>query len=138
MAEPKTKETTASVEAFLHAITDARMREDCTKVAALMREITGEEGAMWGTSIVGFGRFHFRSKSKCEGDWFLTGFAPRAKELSLYLIAGFEHAGDLLQRLGRHRTGKGCLYLRRLEDVDPAVLEELIRISVAQTRAAHP
>jgi hypothetical protein len=138
MAELKTKETDASVVAFLERIADEARRQDCTALIPLMRRVTGAEPRMWGATIVGFGSYHYRYQSGREGDWFLTGFSPRKNDLTLYLMAGFEPFPELLARLGRARTGKSCLYVKRLTDLDPAVLEELIRASVAHTRALYP
>lgn len=135
MAEPKTKRTGASVGAFLASITDPERRRDACAVLALLRRVTGERPAMWGASIVGFGTYRYRYASGQEADWPLTGFSPRAQGLTLYFMAGFAGHGALLRRLGRHSTGKACLYLRRLEDVDEAVLEEIVRLGVVAARA---
>ncbi len=99
-----------------------------------MREITGDEPAMWGPSMVGFGRYHYKYASGREGDWFVAGFSPRKQNLTLYIMSGFSGYDELMARLGKHTTGKSCLYIKRLEDVDLAVLEELIRRSVAHVR----
>ena len=134
----KTKPTAASVEGFLASVSDERRREECRTVAALMRRVTGEEPRMWGASIVGFGTYRYRYASGREGDWLLTGFSPRKEALTLYLMAGFEGKAELTLRLGRHRIGKGCLYLSRLSDVDLGVLEELVRVSVTEIRLRYP
>lgn len=118
------------MEAFLAGIPDERRRAECREVAALMRRITGVEPRMWGRGMVGFGRYHYRYDSGREGEWFLTGFAPRKNDLTLYVLPGLERFTGLLERLGRHRTGKSCLYLRSLDDVDRGVLEELLRAGV--------
>jgi hypothetical protein len=118
------------VEAFLAAIPDEARRAECREVADVMRRITGVEPRIWGKGMVGFGRYHYRYESGREGEWFLTGFAPRKKELTVYVLPGLEGFGEILERLGRHRTGKSCLYLKSLEDVDRGVLEELIRAGV--------
>lgn len=131
MSDMKTRPTGHAVEAFLESIVDARQREDCRAVAALMREVTGEEPQMWGESIVGFGAYHYRYASGREGDWFRTGFSPRKQSLTIYLTDGFEQHGELLQRLGKHKLGKSCLYIKRLDDVDIAVLRELVARSIA-------
>lgn len=102
-----------------------------------MRRATGAEPRMWGPEMVGFGEYHYRYESGREGDWFLAGFSPRKKELSVYVMAGFEGYADLLARLGRHKTGKSCLYLRSLADVDLGVLEELVRQSAAEVARRH-
>lgn len=131
MAELKTKKTTASVEDFLNAIPDAQRREDCFVLAALMQEATQSPPSMWGESIVGFGSYHYKYASGREGDWFVVGFAPRKQDLTLYLMGGLEQREALLSRLGKHKTGKGCLYVKRLTDVDMVVLRELVAQSVA-------
>lgn len=131
MAEPKTKATKASVAAFLAAIPDEERRRDCKAVAKLMQEATGEKPVLWGANIVGFGAYRYEYASGGTGDWPVVGFSPRKNDLTLYLMAGFERHADLLAKLGRHKTGKSCLYLKRLADADPAVLKELVARSVA-------
>jgi len=130
MSEPKTRPTEQDVDAFLDAIKDAGKREDCQALAGLMREVTGAEPRMWGASIVGFGSYHYRYATRREGDAPLTGFSPRKQNLTLYLSYGLEGYTDLLQNLGKHKLGKACLYIKRLADVDQAVLRELVRRSV--------
>ena len=134
MAEPKTSRTGASVRAFLDAIEDPDRRRDAKKVHALMRSVTGERAAMWGPSIVGYGTCETRYADGKVREWMLTGFSPRKQALTLYVMSGFRGAEAVLRRLGKHKTGKACLYLRKLEDVDLDVLEELIRASVAKKR----
>lgn len=128
MAELKTQKTTASVAQFLNAIEDDGQRKDSKGLTKVMGSITGEKPKMWGPSIVGFGDLHYRSGSGREGDWFKVGFSPRKQNLTLYLplidVAEYE---VLLSRLGKHSTGKSCLYVKKLEDVDQQVLEELIK-----------
>ena len=131
MAEPKTKATKASVAAFLAAIPDEQRRKDCKAVAKLMQEATGEKPVLWGANIVGFGAYRYEYASGGSGDWPLVGFSPRKNDLTLYLMAGFERHADLMAKLGRHKTGKSCLYLKKLADADPAVLKELVGRSVA-------
>ncbi|MGD8495049.1 MAG: DUF1801 domain-containing protein [Gemmatimonadales bacterium] len=130
MAENKTQPTDASVTAFLDAVEDETRRSDARRVLELMRDVTGEEPRMWGPSIVGFGDYHYRYESGREGDWFLTGFAPRKANLVLYIMSGFPRHAELMERLGKHRTGKSCLYVNRFDDLDLDVLRELIRRSV--------
>src|SRR3954447_6966158 len=125
MAENKTRATAASVDDFLDRIEDPQRRDDARKLRALMERVSGEPAAMWGPSIVGFGAYHYKYESGREGDMCRIGFSPRAGEFALY--GGFLRSPDLLARLGRHKTGKGCLYLKRLADVDEAVLEEMAR-----------
>lgn len=130
MAELKTRPTAQDVETFLACVADERQRGDSRTLVGLMRRVTGAEPVMWGPTIVGFGRYRYRYASGREGDWFVVGFAPRKSDLSIYIMAGFSQYPELLARLGRHKTGKACLYVKRLADVDPVVLEELIRRSV--------
>lgn len=130
MTPNKTVPRDDDVDAFLAAIPDEARRAECRKVARLMHQITGVEPRMWGAGMVGFGRYRYRYESGREGEWFLTGFAPRKKELTVYVLPGLEGFGEILARLGRHRTGKSCLYLRSLDDVDAGVLEALIRAGV--------
>lgn len=137
MSDAKTRPTDQSVDQFLEAIPDERLRDDSRAVVALMREVTGVEPRIWGGSIVGFGSYHYRYSSGREGEWPLTGFAPRKQNLTLYLSYGFEQHADLLQQLGKHKLGKACLYLKRLDDVDQAALRELIRRSVDEVARAN-
>ena len=130
MAKLKTQKNDASVEDFLNGVSHERKREDSFAILELMRDVTGEEPAMWGTSIVGFGSYRYKYASGREGEWFLTGFAPRKRNLTLYIIAGLENYDSLLAELGKYRTGKSCLYINKLEDVDIPTLRELIRQSV--------
>jgi hypothetical protein len=131
MAELKTKKNTASVEKFLGTVADEQRRKDCFRLLEIMKAATKAEPAMWGTSIVGFGRFHYKYESGREGDWFVTGFSPRKQSLTLYIVPGFERYPSLMKKLGKHSTGKSCLYIKRLEDVDLATLKQLIKQSVA-------
>ncbi len=137
MAELKTRPTDASVEAFLDAVEDERKRSDARVVAGMMAEITGATGVMWGSSIVGFGSYHYRYASGREGDFLETGFSPRKRALTLYVMAGFSEYDDLLDRLGKHTTGKSCLYVKRLSDIDLDVLRELLERSVAHIREKY-
>ena len=137
MTELKTKESNASVAAFLNAVEDNDRRRDAKKVAAMMREATGSRAKMWGTSIVGFGRYHFKYASGREGDWMLIGFSPRKQNLTLYIMAGFREFDSLMARLGPHKTGKSCLYLWRLADIDVKVLESLIKQSISHMRGKY-
>jgi len=137
MAELKTRPTRASVTAFLDGIGDERRRADCKALVKIMRRATGARPVMWGSSIVGFGRYRYRYESGREGDWFLTGFSPRKQALTIYVMAGFKRYGALMRKLGRHRTGSSCLYLRSLEDVDLDVLEALITESVRHLQRTY-
>lgn len=134
MAENKTQKTRASVSAFLNAIADPARRKECRIVARLMKDATGAPARMWGPSIVGFGDVCCRYTSGREINWFLTGFSPRKDNLTLYLVPSLDGHGALLKMLGRHSTGKSCLYLKRLEDVDQAVLKRLIADGVKAAR----
>ena len=138
MAELKTKQTEASVEKYLDSIEDPRRRADCAAISALMKKVTKCEPKMWGPSIVGFGSYHYRYESGHEGDACLAGFASRKPEIVVYIADGFESREELLQQLGKHRTGKACLYIKRLSDIDVGVLEKLIRASTAEARRRSP
>lgn len=130
MAELKTKKNKASVSAFLDSITDDQQRKDAKTIAKIMREVTGKTATMWGDSIVGFGQYDYKYPSGQEGTWPLIGFSPRKGNLSLYIMDGFKERAALLKKLGKHKTGKACLYIKRLEDVDLGVLKKLIAASV--------
>jgi hypothetical protein len=130
MAELKTKPTDEDVSAYLDSVEDEKKRQDSYAILALMQEVTGEEARMWGSSMIGFGSYHYTYESGREGDWFLTGFAPRKRNLTLYIMAGFEAYDELLAKLGKYKTGKSCLYINKLEDVDTAVLRQLVQASV--------
>jgi hypothetical protein len=130
MAELKTKRTDESIETFLEGITDEKKRDDSRTVIEMMRKATKAEPKMWGPSIIGFGDRRYRYDSGREMDWFIVGFSPRKQNLAFYLSAEFESREELLTQLGKHSTGKGCLYIKRLDDVDPAVLRKLIDASV--------
>ncbi len=130
MAELKTKLNDASVEEFLNKIEDEKRRKDCFTVLKLMQKITKAKPKMWGTGIVGFGDYRYKYASGREGDWFLTGFSPRKQNLTLYIISGFSKYDELMSKLGKHKTGKSCLYINRLEDINQEVLKELIEKSV--------
>jgi hypothetical protein len=130
MAELKTKPTQASVLDFLGMLSDDQRRNDCLVVLELMKAATGAEPVMWGSSIVGFGRYQYRYKSGRQGEWPVISFSPRKNDLTLYIMPGFDRYESLLARLGKHKTGKSCLYLKRLSDVDLSILIELIGESV--------
>jgi hypothetical protein len=138
MAENKTKPTKLSVAAFIDALTDQTKRADAKALAKLMQSVTGEKPKMWGPSIIGFGSHHYKYDSGREGDMPLAGFSPRKAATVLYIGAGFSDAEALLAKLGKHTTGKGCLYIKKLADVDQNVLETLVVKSVAARRARHP
>ncbi|MBK8139502.1 MAG: DUF1801 domain-containing protein [Chloroflexi bacterium] len=137
MAELKTKLTEESALAFLDQIENDQRRQDCLTVLELMKNVTGDEPRMWGESIVGFGSYHYRGKSGREGDWMLVGFSPRKQNLTLYIMAGFDGYDGLMSKLGKFKTGKSCLYINRLTDVDIQVLRDLIKQSVDYMRLTH-
>jgi hypothetical protein len=137
VAELKTQPTGDDVEAFLAAIPDERRRADAHAVCDLLARVTGEPAVMWGRAIVGFGRQHLRYDGGRELDWMVIGFSPRKASTTIYLSDGFDASADLLGRLGMHTTGGACLYVKRLADLDPAVLEELRTRSVAHVRASN-
>lgn len=134
MSTQKTLPTGASVESFLDGIADERKRADSHRLVAMMEAATGEPAVLWGGNIVGFGSYHYRYASGHEGDAPLVGFSPRARAFSIYLSCDAETQAERLDRLGKHKMGKGCLYVTRLSDVDEAVLRELIGASVAEAR----
>ena len=134
-AKNKTQPTAAAVEAFLGTLGDAR-RADCRALCELMQSVTGEPAVMWGPAIVGFGTLHYRYESGREGDICRVGFSPRKANLSLYLGCGLETVADLLPKLGKHTVGKGCLYLKKLADADPAVLREVVARAAAGVKGA--
>ncbi|HEU4509538.1 MAG TPA: DUF1801 domain-containing protein [Pyrinomonadaceae bacterium] len=136
MAELKTRPTNASVEKFLNQVPDETKREDCYRIVTMMEEITGEKPQMWGPSIVGFGSYNLKYASGQEADWPITGFSPRKQDLTLYVRPGFDEQTDLMAQLGKHRTGKSCLYIKRLSDVHMPTLKKIIRDSVKRTRKA--
>lgn len=138
MAELKTKKTTASVSEFLNTIEDPKRRADCKRIARMMRDATGNRPAMWGDSMVGYGKYTYQYASGRSGEWFIAGFSPRKRDLTIYIMPGFSTCEDLMKRLGPHTTGTSCLYIKKLEDVDEAVLEELIRESVRIMREKYP
>jgi hypothetical protein len=133
MSENKTRQTDADVQAFLDGLDDQRKREDSGTLVQMMREVTGMEPKMWGPSIIGFGSQHYRYESGREGDMPMIGFSPRKQNLALYVTEEFEYHAPLLQRLGKHKTAKACLYIKRLSDVNMVALRELIERSFERT-----
>jgi hypothetical protein len=129
MSELKTKENDASVAAFIDTVPEENKRQDSYQLLDMYKRVTGEEPKMWGSSIIGFGKYHYKSgRSSQEGDWPLAAFSPRKQNLTLYFMSGFDSfLADHLAKLGRHKTSKACLYIKRLSDVDVAVLEETVR-----------
>lgn len=137
MAELKTKPTEQPVLAFLNRIENDTRKQDCLTVMELMKDVIGEEPRMWGDSIVGFGSYHYRGKSGREGDWMLVGFSPRKQNLTLYIMAGFEQYDALMSKLGKFKTGKSCLYVNKLADVDLQILRELVKQSADHVLKTH-
>ncbi len=128
MSELKTKVNDTSVEDFLNAVENEQKRKDSFTLLEMFTRITGEQAKMWGSSIVGFGMYHYKSeRSSQEGDWPLSAFSPRKQNLTLYVTHGFEDVQDLLKDLGKHKTSVGCLYINKLSDVDQKVLEKIIK-----------
>lgn len=136
--ELKTRETEVTVDDFIANVPDPQRREDAKKLRAMMERISGYPARMWGPSIIGFGRYKYRYESGHEGEMARIGFSPRAKELVLYVVDDFPRHRALMDRLGKHRTGKCCLYIKRLSDVDEEVLEELVTEGFARTREKYP
>lgn len=138
MAENKTQANEASVDAFLSAVEPERRRADGLALDALFRRVTGWNPVMWGGSIVGYGQYHYRYESGREGDFLATGFSPRKSNLSLYIMPGYQEMGDMLDRLGKYKKGKACLYLNKLADADESVLEEIIRAGLNDLGKRYP
>ena len=137
MAEIKTKVNNASVAAFLGKVADAERRKDCQTVLELMKEATKSEPRMWGSSIIGFGSYHYESASGRSGEWLIIGFSPRKTDLTLYIMPGFEPYAGLMKKLGKFKTGKSCLYVNKLADVDLQILRELVKQSVDHMQKTH-
>jgi hypothetical protein len=134
----KTTKNDNNVEDFLKSIDHEKKQADSFAILKLMKAVTGKEPHMWGDSIIGFGSYHYKYASGREGDWFLTGFSPRKQNLTLYIMSGFEEYDDLLSKLGKHKTGKSCLYINKLEDIDLKTLRELVRLSSEHMENSHP
>jgi hypothetical protein len=137
MAEQKTKPNDQSVNDFLDKIADETRRTECYAMLDLMKRVTKTEPRIWGSGVVGFGNYHYKYASGHEGDCFVTGFAPRKGALTLYITAGVERFPKLLAKLGKHKAGKGCLYIKKLDDVNLSVLEDLVKQSVELTKAMY-
>ncbi len=138
MSANKTQPTGADVHAFLNAVEHPTRRADGLRLDAIFREVTGFRPVMWGPTIVGYGRYHYRYASGREGDFLATGFSPRKADLSVYIMPGYGDFGDLLARLGKHRKGKSCLYLNKLSDIDEDVLRDLIRAGLRDLATHWP
>lgn len=133
--ELKTKKNDASVDAFIAAVESEEKRQDCHTLVAMMQEVTGKPAAMWGPSIIGFDKYSYKYASGHSGEMCLVGFSPRKQNISIYIMAGFDRYDELMSKLGKHKTGKACLYIKRLSDVDVDVLRQLVVESVAVMRA---
>lgn len=138
MAEPKTQKNSASVTDFINTVSDGTKRQDSLALLKIFEECTGEKAAMWGSSIIGFGSYHYKSeRSSQEGDWPLTGFSPRKQNLTIYISTGFDAYAAELHKLGKHKTSKGCLYIKQLSDIDLPTLKFLIKDSIKRTKEMH-
>jgi hypothetical protein len=137
MGELKTRRAATSVDAFIRSITDEARRQDCLTLLAMMKKVTGVDPEVWSSGVVGFGTFHYKSASGQEGDWFPVGFASRKASLTVYLGLGLEQVAEPLSRLGKYKSGKGCVYIKRLKDVDVEVLEQIVADSYAHIRQTY-
>ncbi len=137
MAELKTKPTDISVGAFIASLPDEQKRQDCLVILELMKEVTGAEPKMWGESIIGLGSHHYRYASGTEGDWFMVGFSPRKQNITIYLMYGVEDHPEIMKKLGKYKTGKACLYIKHISDIDLEALKELIILAVEETRRSE-
>ena len=137
MYKLKTQKNDASVEDFLNSVEDEKRRKDSFAVLGLMREVTGEEPAMWGANLIGYGSYRYRYASGHEGEWPVTGFSPRKQSLTLYIMSGFEQYESLLKNLGKYRTGKSCLYVDKLDDINLEILRALVKQSVAHMKEIY-
>lgn len=135
MTELKTQENNASVDDFINSVEDEQKRKDAKQLVKIFSEVTGDKPKMWGPSIIGFGKYHYKYPTGREADWMATGFSPRKQQLTLYLMDGFKKYDEQLKKLGPHSTGKSCLYIKRLSDIDEKVLRQMIKESVAYTKS---
>jgi len=138
MAELKTRPSDEDVDAFITSVENEKRREDCRTVVRMLSRLTGEQPRIWGGSIIGFGSYHYEYESGRTGTWMRIGCSPRKKALTIYIMSGVDRYAELLSRLGKYRTGKSCLYVNRLEDVDLTVLEELASASLEDMRRRYP
>jgi nucleoid DNA-binding protein len=138
MAELKTKKNKASVAKFLSQVENEQKRKDSNQLLNIFTEVTKQKPVMWGTSIVGFGSYHYKYKSGQEGDWPLTGFSPRKQNISIYIMPGFKEYKDLMKKLGTYKTAVSCLYIKRLSDIHIPTLKQLIQRSVADMKKRYP
>ncbi|GAA4307644.1 hypothetical protein GCM10023149_01240 [Mucilaginibacter gynuensis] len=138
MAKQKTTETEVSVTDFINNVADEQKRKDSFRLVKIFEEQTGFKAKMWGPSIIGFGSYHYKYASGHEGDAPLTGFAPRKPSISLYMMVGFEGKDELLARFGKYKAAKGCIYIKKLDDVDTEVFKDIISASVKAVKALYP
>lgn len=138
MAKNKTQPTTMTASAFLNAIDDEDRRRDCKTIAKLLREISGKRSVMWGTSIIGYGQYHYKYASGREGDSFRIGFSPRKQDITIYIMPGYTDFGHILAKLGKHKKGKSCLYIKRLSDVNMTVLKRLLKAGWKDMQKRYP
>lgn len=138
MAELKTKKNNASVTQFINSVENEQRRKDAKELLKIFKDVTKMQPKMWGTSIIGFGSYHYKSeRSKQEGDWPLTGFSPRKQSLSIYIMSGFKNYKDELKKLGKCKTSVSCLYVNKLEDIDSKILKKMIKDSVAEMKKKY-
>ena len=137
MAELKTKPNNQSVEDFIDSVEPEWKRDDAREVLQLLKKITGQEPVMWGDSIVGFGNYRYKYKTGREGDWFLAGFSPRKTSMTIYMMGGFDGQEDLLQKLGKHKKSVGCLYVKKMADIDIKVLEQMTKLSIEKLKKRY-
>lgn len=133
----KTVQNDSSVDAFIANVSNEAKRKDALELLDIMREVTGYTATMWGSSIIGFGKYHYKYASGREGDWAITGFSPRKQALTVYIMPGFSQFQGMLKKLGKHKLGKSCLYINKLDDVDRDVLKQMIKESVAYMREEY-
>ena len=138
MTKNKTTETNNSVAAYVKTITDEKKRKDCSEIIELIKKQTGLEPKMWGAGIVGFGKYHYKYESGHEGDAPLVGLASRANAIVLYLFSHFNEKDELLKKFGKHKTGKGCIYIQKLDDINPDVLSKMTTNSIEYTKRLYP
>lgn len=138
MAELKTKANDASVQKFLNTIENETRRNDCFAIAEMMKQVTKSDAKMWGSAIVGFGSYHYKYASGHEGDMCIVGFSPRKQNISLYLCGALDQKKSLLEKLGKHKTGVGCLYIKKVRDIDAKILEQIIKESIATIKKRLP
>lgn len=138
MGNLKSQPSASSVSAYLNSIVNEKRKHDSFKLLNMMEKITGEQGRMWGSQLVGFGTYHYKYSSGREGDWFMTGFAPRKQNITIYIMPGFKRYNELMSRLGKYKTGKSCLYIKHLDHVDIDILQELIVRGYEHMRFKYP